>query len=123
VRFLRTSLIVLDIDLLPIGFSGSGVKQQLVRLSPAVKSTLTIFLCLDAGCAFMIYLGLLILLMRQIEPPNGRTPTGMYRVSRWSFLTQAVADGILFIGVSILSLIQELMTNKASLALDICHVF
>ncbi|KIJ55286.1 hypothetical protein M422DRAFT_774359 [Sphaerobolus stellatus SS14] len=51
-----------------------------------------------SGIAFVIYLGLLFLLMRQVESPNGRTPTGMSHVSRWCFLFQSVADGILFIG-------------------------
>jgi hypothetical protein len=39
-----------------------------------------------------------ILLSRQIN--RSRTPAGISRVSRWSFLTQAVVDSICFAGVS-----------------------
>ena len=54
---------------------------------------------LDAGYAFVIYLGLLVLLARQAESDASRTPAGLSRVSRWSFIAQAGADAISFVGV------------------------
>ncbi|GJJ11317.1 hypothetical protein Clacol_005549 [Clathrus columnatus] len=51
-----------------------------------------------AGYAFVVYLGLLVLLMRQMESSSGRTPAGVSRISRWTMIIQAIADGISFIG-------------------------
>jgi hypothetical protein len=51
----------------------------------------------DAGLAAIVYLIMAILLSRQIN--RSRTPAGISRVSRWSFLTQAVVDSICFAGV------------------------
>jgi transmembrane E3 ubiquitin-protein ligase len=54
---------------------------------------------LDAGYAFVVYLGLLVLLARQVESASSRTPAGLSKVSRWSFIAQAGADAISFVGV------------------------
>lgn len=51
-----------------------------------------------AGYAFVLYLGLLVLLMRQMESPIGRTSSGISRISRWTMIIQATADAISFIG-------------------------
>lgn len=59
---------------------------------------------LDAGYAFVIYLGLLVLLARQVESDASRTPAGLSRVSRWSFIAQAGADAISFVGVCLKAL-------------------
>ena len=56
---------------------------------------------LDAGYAFVVYIGLLVLLVRQVESDASRTPAGLSRVSRWSFIGQAAADLMSFIGVRI----------------------
>ncbi|KAA1475498.1 hypothetical protein DENSPDRAFT_842291 [Dentipellis sp. KUC8613] len=49
-----------------------------------------------AGFAGAVYLMLLLLLSRQMA--RSRTPAALGRISRWSFLTQAVADSIAFAG-------------------------
>lgn len=49
-----------------------------------------------AGIAALVYLCLLGLLARQMNVSN--TPTNLSRLSRWSFLTQALADSIFFAG-------------------------
>ncbi|KAF8507963.1 hypothetical protein BU17DRAFT_57057, partial [Hysterangium stoloniferum] len=67
-----------------------------------------------AGYAFMVYLGLLVLLARQIESPAGRTPAGISRVSRWSFVAQAGADSISFIAHLTFGIFSD---NKSSLSL------
>lgn len=50
----------------------------------------------DAGLATTSYLLLLILLSRQTD--LSRTPAGISRVSRWSFLTQSIVDSVSFAG-------------------------
>ncbi|KIM83157.1 hypothetical protein PILCRDRAFT_819938 [Piloderma croceum F 1598] len=50
----------------------------------------------DAGLSTTIYLLLLILLSRQTD--LSRTPAGISRVSRWSFLTQSIVDSVSFAG-------------------------
>lgn len=67
-----------------------------------------------AGYAFMVYLGLLVLLARQIESPAGRTPAGISRVSRWSFAAQATADSISFIAHLTFGIFSD---NRSSLSL------
>jgi hypothetical protein len=54
----------------------------------------------DAGFAATVYLMLLVLLTRQMS--QSRTPAALARISRWSFLAQALADSISFAGVRIL---------------------
>ena len=52
-------------------------------------------MCLtDAGFATGVYLILLVLLSRQME--RSRSPDGISRVSRWSFLTQSIVDSVSF---------------------------
>lgn len=50
----------------------------------------------DAGSAGLIYLALLVLYSRQSE--RSRTPSGLARVSRWSFLAQSTVDSVSFAG-------------------------
>lgn len=50
----------------------------------------------DAGLATISYLILLALLSRQMN--SSRTPAGISRVSRWSFLTQSLVDAVSFAG-------------------------
>lgn len=68
-------------------------------------------LFVDAGYAFVLYLGLLVLLMRQMESPSGRTPSGVSRISRWTMIIQAVADGISFIGVCRITLVNSFVNQ------------
>ena len=56
----------------------------------------TVGLYSDAGTAAITYLILLILLSRQME--RSRTPSGISRVSRWSFLAQSTVDSVSFAG-------------------------
>lgn len=49
-----------------------------------------------AGLATAAYLALLVLLSRQMD--RSRTPAGISRVSRWSFLTQSIVDSVSFAG-------------------------
>ena len=53
----------------------------------------------DAGFSGLVYLGLLLLLSRQMA--RSRTPAALARISRWTFLAQIVADSIAFAGVSL----------------------
>lgn len=55
----------------------------------------------DAGFSGLVYLGLLLLLSRQMA--RSRTPAALARISRWTFLSQIVADSIAFAGVSLSS--------------------
>lgn len=50
----------------------------------------------DAGFAAIAYLTLLVLLSRQMD--RSRTPAGISRVTRWSFLTQSIVDSVSFAG-------------------------
>ncbi|KAF7969695.1 hypothetical protein HWV62_26216 [Athelia sp. TMB] len=49
-----------------------------------------------AGFAAISYLTLLVLLSRQMD--RSRTPAGISRVTRWSFLTQSIVDSVSFAG-------------------------
>ncbi|KAL5536908.1 hypothetical protein ACEPAF_731 [Sanghuangporus sanghuang] len=49
-----------------------------------------------SGLAAAVYLALLLLCIRQTEV--SQTPSGVSRVSRWTFLTQAAADSVSFVG-------------------------
>jgi hypothetical protein len=50
----------------------------------------------DAGLATLAYLAMLILFNRQAK--RSRTPSGISRISRWTFLTQATVDSVSFAG-------------------------
>lgn len=52
----------------------------------------------DAGFAALVYLAMLLLLSHQMS--ESRTPATLSRISRWSFIVQALADSIAFAGVS-----------------------
>ncbi|KAF8586058.1 hypothetical protein K439DRAFT_1409339 [Ramaria rubella] len=67
-----------------------------------------------AGYAFIVYLGLLVVLARQVESDASRTPAGLSRVSRWSFIAQAGADAISFIGHLTFGIFSD---NRSSLSL------
>ncbi|KZP30544.1 hypothetical protein FIBSPDRAFT_777298 [Athelia psychrophila] len=49
-----------------------------------------------AGFAAIAYLTLLVLLSRQMD--RSRTPAGISRLTRWSFLTQSIVDSVAFAG-------------------------
>ena len=51
----------------------------------------------DSSIAAFVYLALLLLFIRQSVA--SQTPVAISRVSRWTFLTQAAADSISFVGV------------------------
>ena len=53
----------------------------------------------DGSMAAVLYLILAILLSRQIT--RSRTPAGISRVSRWTFLSQSIVDSISFASVSV----------------------
>jgi hypothetical protein len=67
---------------------------------------------LDAGTAALVYFTLLVLLARQMD--RSRTPSGISRVSRWTFLTQAVVDSVSFAGHITFAVLTE---GKPSLSL------
>lgn len=54
---------------------------------------------IDGSMAAVLYLVLAILLSRQIT--LSRTPAGISRVSRWTFLSQSIVDSISFASVSV----------------------
>lgn len=54
----------------------------------------------DAGWSSVIYLVMLFLLSRQITA--SRTPAGISRLSRWTFVTQALIDSIAFAIVGVI---------------------
>jgi transmembrane E3 ubiquitin-protein ligase len=86
-----------------LGSKDFGGKLPHVRPFLLFKATLsqdvTAMFHLDAGYAFVVYVGLLVLLARQVESDASRTPAGLSRVSRWSFIAQAGTDGFSFVGV------------------------
>jgi hypothetical protein len=51
----------------------------------------------DAGFAALVHLALAVLLSRQVA--RSRTPAGLSRLSRWTFLAQAMVDAVSFAGV------------------------
>jgi hypothetical protein len=51
----------------------------------------------DAGFAAAAHLVLVVLLSRQVA--RSRSPAGLSRLSRWSFLLQAMVDAVSFAGV------------------------
>jgi transmembrane E3 ubiquitin-protein ligase len=55
-----------------------------------------LIILLDAGTAAFSYFVLLVLLARQTH--ISRTPAGVSRVSRYSFITQAIVDSVSFAG-------------------------
>lgn len=50
----------------------------------------------DAGLATLAYLAMLVLFNRQAR--RSRTPSGISRISRWTFLAQATVDSVSFAG-------------------------
>ena len=54
---------------------------------------------IDAGWSSIIHLVMLLLLSRQIT--TSRTPAGISRLSRWTFLAQALVDTITFVIVGV----------------------
>jgi hypothetical protein len=55
---------------------------------------LIIIILLDAGFAALVYLVMLLLLSQQMS--ESRSPAALSRISRWSFIAQALADSIAF---------------------------
>jgi hypothetical protein len=51
----------------------------------------------DAGFTALVHLALAVLLSRQVA--RSRTPAGLSRLSRWTFLAQAMVDAVSFAGV------------------------
>ena len=77
----------------------------------------------DAGLMGISYLALLILFSRQTE--HSRTPSGISRVSLWSFLIQATMDSVSFAGHITFAILAE---GRPSLSLIVpaflaCLVF
>ncbi|KAF9453591.1 hypothetical protein P691DRAFT_658228 [Macrolepiota fuliginosa MF-IS2] len=64
------------------------------------------------GLSAAIYLTALVLFVRQVE--RSRTPSGITRVSRWIFLTNATIDAVCFAGHITFAILAE---GRASLAL------
>lgn len=58
------------------------------------SSTELFFFWLDAGFAGLVYLVMLLLLSQQMS--ESRSPAALSRISRWSFIAQALADSIAF---------------------------
>ena len=89
------------------GFRDSGARPRHVNdlsFALGVSGHVDQICAIDAGYAFLVYLGLLALLARQVESDTSRTPVGLSRISRWSFIAQAAADAISFVGVRFLGM-------------------
>ncbi len=67
---------------------------------------------LDGALSALVYLTALILFARQVE--QSRTPSGVSRVSRWTFLVNATIDAVCFAGHITFAILAE---GRASLAL------
>ncbi|KAG8908336.1 hypothetical protein FRB99_007262 [Tulasnella sp. 403] len=65
-----------------------------------------------SGLASLLYLGLLLLLVREMEAT--RTPAGISAVSRWSFVFQAVMDGFSFTSHVMFGVLTK---NRASMSM------
>ncbi|KAJ6607473.1 hypothetical protein B0H10DRAFT_550301 [Mycena sp. CBHHK59/15] len=65
-----------------------------------------------AGTTAIAYLVMLILLMRQMQ--HSRTPSGISRLSFWSFLVQSTVDSLSFAGHTVFALVAD---GKPSLSL------
>ncbi|KAI9509785.1 hypothetical protein F5148DRAFT_1275103 [Russula earlei] len=65
-----------------------------------------------AGFAALIYLAMLLLLSHQMS--ESRTPASLSRISRWSFIAQALADSIAFAGHITFAILAE---GRPSIAL------
>lgn len=79
------------------GHAYSSGKSPLVRgvcdFDLFSSTNLLIFL-LDAGFAGIVYLVMLLLLSQQMS--ESRSPAALSRISRWSFIAQALTDSIAF---------------------------
>lgn len=65
------------------------------RLQFYPPSSTDFYVCLlDAGFAAVVYLVMLLLLSQQMS--ESRSPAALSRISRWSFIAQALADSIAF---------------------------
>lgn len=73
-----------------------GLMYQLVKTEGLRSRTFFRKVTTYAGSAALSYLLLLFLCSRQTE--RSRTPSGLARVSRWSFLAQATVDSVSFAG-------------------------
>lgn len=69
------------------------------------SSDILINLDVDAGTAAVAYFLLVILFSRQME--RSRTPAGISRVSRWTFVSQAVVDSVSFAGYITFAILAE----------------
>ena len=81
------------------GHTLSSARSQRVRAIWNLYSPLSHrhwVLAIDAGLTGISYLILLILFFRQTE--HSRTPSGISRVSLWTFLIQATMDSVSFAG-------------------------
>ncbi|KAG9037882.1 hypothetical protein FRB95_003722 [Tulasnella sp. JGI-2019a] len=65
-----------------------------------------------AGFATLLYLGMLVLLVRQME--STRTPAGISSVSRWPFVFQSIMDSFSFTSHSMFGVLTQ---NKASMTM------
>lgn len=65
---------------------------------------------LDAGFATLVYLGLLVLCVQQMEAT--RTPAGISSVSRLTFVFQSIMDAFSFTSVRALPLTAKQETNS-----------
>lgn len=80
----------------------------LLYIRPRVVLTYRI----DAGTTAIAYLVMLILLSRQMQ--RSRTPTGISRISFWTFLVQSTVDALSFAGHTVFALVAD---GKPSLSL------
>lgn len=106
------------------GSKDSGARPQHVNglsICPSLGAFTHKICALDAGYAFLVYLGLLALLARQVESDTSRTPAGLSRISRWSFVAQAAADAISFVGVRFLAMPICFRNNIDARHLSISH--
>ncbi len=73
----------------------SGKSPHVRRVCELTRLRLLILIfLLDAGFAGLVYLVMLLLLSQQMS--ESRSPATLSRISRWSFIAQALTDSIAF---------------------------
>ena len=93
-----------DCGVLVEASKADGIRSRIFFRKVTSCASIPIFLIfcgtkwsLDGGFAGLVYLGLLLLLSHQMS--ESRTPASLSRISRWSFIVQALADAMAFAGV------------------------
>jgi transmembrane E3 ubiquitin-protein ligase len=102
---LDVAVISPECGILIVGKDADGMRSR-IFFRKVTSCTSTPWFCsivclsfTDAGFAGLVYLVMLLLLSHQMS--ESRTPATLSRISRWSFIAQALADAIAFAGVGL----------------------